>query len=105
MFSFISVHIFKQKQAADVEMRSDVIHYMMFWRVPNKMEQRKELIGFYVSLETILSNFPRNWQEFYSELGVADCKVTQPWRQRTVDTWKKTLVITPALTKPGQCPV
>ena len=73
----------------------------MFWRVPNKMELRKELIGFYVSLETILSNFTRNW-EFYSELGVTECNVTQPWRQRTVDTWKKTfLVITPAFTKPG----
>ena len=40
----------------------------MFWRVPNKMEQRKELTGFYVSLETILSNFKRNWQSFTASL-------------------------------------
>ena len=33
----------------------------MFWCVPNEMEQRKELIGFYVfmRIETILSNFTR----------------------------------------------
>ena len=33
----------------------------MFWRVPNEMEQRKELIGFYIfmRMETILSNFMR----------------------------------------------
>ena len=73
---------------------------MMFWRVPNKMEQRNELTGFYVSLQTILSNFTRNWQ-ILQRASVVDCNVTQPWRQRTVDTWKKTffLVITPALTK------
>jgi len=74
---------------------SDVIHYMMFWHVPNKMEQRTELIGFYVCvfmrIETILSNFMRNWQ-FYSELGIADCNVTQLWCQRTVDTWKNLLL-------------
>ena len=73
---------------------SDIIHYMMFWRVPNKMEQRTELTGFYVvvfmRIETIMSNFMRNWQ-FYNELGVADCNVTQLWCQRTVDTWKKLL--------------
>ena len=50
---------------------SDVIHYMIFWCVSNKMEQRKELIGLYVfmRMETILSNSMRNW------------------RQRTADTW------------------
>ena len=38
----------------------------MFWRVSNEMEQRKELIGVYVfmRMETILSNFMRNWQSF-----------------------------------------
>ena len=41
---------------------------MMFWRVPNKMEQRKELTDFYVSLETILSNFTKNWQSFTASL-------------------------------------
>ena len=48
----------------------DVIHCMMFWLVPNKMEQRKELIGFYLfmRMETILSNFMRNWQSFTASL-------------------------------------
>ena len=33
----------------------------MFWRVPNEMEQRKELIGFciFMRMETVLSNFMR----------------------------------------------
>ena len=81
----------------------------MFWLVPNKLEQRKEPIGFYLfmRMETILSNFYEELTEVYSELGIADCNVTLPWRQRTVDTWtRKTnyfLMITPVLTKPGHC--
>ena len=79
----------------------------MFWLVPNKMEQRKELIGFYLfmRMETILSNFMRNWQSFTASLVLQI--VMWPWRQRTVDTWtRKTnyfLMITPVLTKPGHC--
>ena len=42
----------------------------MLWRVPNKMERRKELFGFYVfmKIETILSNFVRNWQSFTASM-------------------------------------
>ena len=66
-------------------------NYMMFWRVQNGAKKG-----------TIPVKLHEELTEFYSELGVADCNVTQPWRQRTVDTWKKTfLVITPAFTKPG----
>ena len=70
---------------------SDVVHYMMFWRVPNKMEQRKELFGFYVFIYMDGDNpvkLREELTEFYSGLGVADSKMTQPWRQRTADTWK-----------------
>ena len=43
---------------------------MMFWRVPTKMEQRNEFIGFYLfmRMETILSNFMKNWQSFTASL-------------------------------------
>ena len=49
---------------------SDAIHYMVFWRVLNKLEQRKEPIGLYVCMriETVLSNFMRNWQSFTASL-------------------------------------
>ena len=82
---------------------------MMFWRVPNKMEQTKELIGFclFMRMETILSNFMRNYRVLH-RAWYADCNVMLPWRQRTVDTWtrknnKYFLMITPVLTKPGHC--
>ena len=73
---------------------------MLFWRVPNKMEQRKELIGFYVSLETILSNFTRNWQSFTASLVLQIVM----WRHRDarepLTPERKPWVITPAPTKP-----
>ena len=75
----------------------------------NKKKKRKEKKGthpflrFYEDGDSPVK-LHEELTEFYSELGVADCNVTQSWRQRTVDFWKKYfLVITPALTKPGHC--
>ena len=88
---------------------SDAIHYMVFWRVLNKLEQRKELIGFYLfmRMETSLSNFMRNWQSFTASLVLQIVM----WLYRdakeplTPEQEKNTyfLMITPVLTKPGHC--
>ena len=81
----------------------------MFWLVLNKMEQRKELIGFYLfmRMETILSNFMRNWQSFTASLALQIVM----WRYRDakeplIPEQEKTnyfLMIAPVLTKPGHC--
>ena len=84
----------------------------MFWRVPNKMEQRKELTGFYLfmRMETVLSNVMRNWQSFTASLVLQIVM----WRYRdakeplTPEQEKKKkknyfFMITSVLTKPGYC--
>ena len=82
----------------------------MFWRVPNKMEQRKELIGFYLfmRLETILSNVMRNWQRFTVSLVLQiviwhyrDAK--EPVTPEQEKEKNYFLMTTPVLTKPGHC--
>ena len=82
---------------------------MTFWRVANKMEQRKELIGFclFMRMETILSNFMGNWQSFTASLVLQIVM----WRYRDVkepltpeeENKNYFLMITPVLTKPGHC--
>ena len=85
------------------------LYCMMFSLAPNKMDQRKEPIGFYlfIRMETILSNFVRNWQSFTASLVLQIVM----WRYRDakeplIPEQGKTnyfLMITPALTKPGHC--
>ena len=80
---------------------------MMFRRVPNKMEQTKELNGFYVfmRMETILPNFMRNWHSFTTSL----VQQIVMWRNRDakershIKNNNYFLVITPAFTEPGHC--
>ena len=82
---------------------------MMFWIMPNKMQQRKELIGVYLfmRMETILSNFVRNWQSFTASLVLQIVM----WRYRDakellIPEQEKAnyfLMITPVFTNPGHC--
>ena len=84
----------------------------MFWRVLNKTEQKKELIGFFVfiKMETILSNLMRKWQSFTKCLVLhivmwRNCDSKEPFtpgkdKQQQQNYFLK---MSPSLTKPGHC--